>query len=231
MTAKIPAHIAIIMDGNGRWAKSRGWVRVRGHDSGVKIVRPIIKECSQLGVKELTLYALSTENYTKRPRHEIRHLMKLLAEYLKNEKKTVMDNNIIFNVIGRILDLPERVRIEIEKLKSASENNTGMTLRFALNYGGRQEILDAVERIISSPSRHEKICEKELRNYMYDPGMSDPDLLIRTGGDMRISNFLIWQLSYSEIYVTDVLWPDFTVKHLHNAIEAFESRQRRFGGL
>lgn len=229
----LPSSIAIIMDGNGRWAKKRGKIRVFGHRNGVKSVRENVTECARIGVKELTLYALSSENYTRRPRKEVNYLMKLLVEYLEGERRTIMDNDIVFSAIGRIKDLPDKVRGKISELTELSKDNGGMKLRLALNYGGRMEILDAVRKIVREErdGRRHRLSEESFRKYLYDPEMSDPDLLIRTGGDLRVSNFLLWQISYSEIYCTPVLWPDFRKERLHEAIDAFRNRERRFGGL
>jgi undecaprenyl diphosphate synthase len=232
---KIPRHIAIIMDGNGRWAlKNALSQRVLGHETGAERVREITTECSKLGVKRLTLYAFSNENW-KRPRQEIDFLMNLLRRYLREEESEIMDNNIRLVSIGRIEMLPQDIIILLETLKNKSSKNTGMVLCLALSYGGRVEILDAVKKISKDVTAGEldinTLDERIFSKYLYDPNMEDPDLLIRTGGNMRISNFLLWQISYTELYVTPVLWPDFTKGHLHEAIEDFSHRERRFGGI
>jgi undecaprenyl diphosphate synthase len=231
MTQNLPNHIAIIMDGNGRWAKKRGWKRIRGHEKGVRSVRETVTECAAIGVRELTLYALSSENFTRRPRIEVSFLMKMLHRYVLGEEKTRMDNNIAFRTIGRVGELPAKVRKAIDNLTEISSGNTGMVLRLALNYGGRREILDAIVRLVEARPSIKDLDEDVFRKFFYDPEMSDPDLLVRTGGDLRVSNFLLWQVSYSEIYSTKVLWPDFSKAHLHEAIDEFNRRERRFGGI
>jgi undecaprenyl diphosphate synthase len=235
MEFKIPSHIAIIMDGNGRWAIQNGLsARVLGHEAGAKRVREITTECARLGVKRLTLYAFSSENW-KRPKAEIDFLMGLLRRYLTQEENEIMQNNIRLKSIGRIQQLPQDVVHLLKGLEEKSSKNTGMVLSLALNYGGRAEIVDATKallRDISSGLKNiSEITEELFSQYLYDPQAADPDLLIRTGGNMRISNFLLWQLSYTEIWVTPVLWPDFTKEHLHEAIRDFSRRVRRFGGI
>ncbi len=225
----MPGHIAVIMDGNGRWAKLHGLARAKGHDNGAGSVNEIVTECARLGIRELTLYALSTENFTMRPKREISHLMKLLTRYLAKERESLLRNNIVFRPIGRISELPEKVRSELDGLVEISRNNTGMVLHIALNYGGRQEILDAFAAAAKAGEKN--IDEESLRKYFYDPRMTDPDLLIRTGGEMRVSNFLLWQVSYTEFYSTKVLWPDFGKKQLMSAIKAYGGRKRKYGGL
>ncbi len=231
---KIPVHIAIIMDGNGRWAKEQGLGRLLGHESGAENVREITRECSRLGVGRLTLYAFSAENW-KRPAPEIQGLMKLLADYLVHERKEIMDNNIRFTAIGRLHELPEDVQKELAETSRMSAGNSGMVLCLALAYGGRVEIVDAVRRLAQDVKdgrcSPDQIDEKAIARCLYDPAAPDPDLLIRTGGDLRVSNFLLWQISYSEIWVTPVRWPDFTKDHLHEAIREFSRRDRRFGTI
>ena len=231
---KIPRHIAIIMDGNGRWAEQHGKIRVNGHEVGAESVRRITRECARLGVKRLTLYAFSAENW-KRPKMEIAYLMRLLKKYLLSERKEVMENNIRFTAIGRLHDLPAAVQEEIEHLKKIGAANTGMVLSLALSYGGRMEILDATRAaardIAEGRLDPKKLDEKTFARYLYDPEAEDPDLLIRTGGDVRISNFLLWQVSYTELWVTPVFWPDFKNEHLHEAIADYSRRERRFGGI
>lgn len=231
---KIPRHIAIIMDGNGRWAREHGLQRILGHESGAETVREITRECSRLGVDRLTLYAFSAENW-KRPQPEVGFLMQLLAEYLVRERAEIMENNIRFTAIGRLEELPEPVRRELAGTSALSAKNTGMTLCLALAYGGRVEIVDAVRRLAQDVRDGRcdpaAIDEAAIAKYLYDPGSPDPDLLIRTGGDMRVSNFLLWQISYTELWVTPVKWPEFTKDHLHEAIRDYSQRDRRFGNI
>jgi undecaprenyl diphosphate synthase len=231
---KIPRHVAIIMDGNGRWAREQGLQRILGHESGAETVREITRECSRLGVGRLTLYAFSAENW-KRPEREVSFLMKLLADYLVSERKEIMDNNIRFTAIGRLAELPDVVRRELDGTIAMSAANTGMVLSLALAYGGRNEIVDAVRRLAQDVKAGtlapEAVDEAALSRYLYDPGAPDPDLLIRTGGDLRVSNFLLWQISYTELWVTPVKWPEFTKDHLHEAIREFSRRDRRFGNI
>jgi undecaprenyl diphosphate synthase len=231
---KIPTHIAIIMDGNGRWARAQGLRRILGHDAGAKTVRQISRECSRLGVGRLTLYAFSAENW-KRPAHEVRFLMKLLSDYLVNERQEIMENNIRFTAIGRLEELPGEVKVKLNETITLSSKNTGMVLCLALAYGGRYEIVDAVRRLAREVKEGkrtpESIDEEAISKYLYDPGASDPDLLIRTGGDLRVSNFLLWQISYTELWVTSVRWPDFQKEHLHEAIREYSQRDRRFGNV
>ena len=230
----IPSHIAIIMDGNGRWARQRGLIRIRGHEKGTESVREITRECAKKHLKQLTLYAFSSENW-KRPKREVNLLMKLLKEYLIKERKEIEENNIRLTAIGRINELPEDVQRELTISMEESKNNTGMVLCLALNYGGRTEIVDAAKKIMRKVKegklRLDEITEETFREHMYMPDMPDPDLLIRTGGEMRISNFLLWEVSYAELWVTPVYWPDFRKTHLEEAIRDYANRERRFGGL
>ncbi|HHT9131093.1 MAG TPA: isoprenyl transferase [Candidatus Tripitaka californicus] len=230
----LPSHIAIIMDGNGRWASNRGLARVRGHIEGVKSVREITEECARRHIEQLTLYAFSSENWS-RPRFEVAILMRLLRRYLIRELKTIMNNNIRFTVIGRIEGLPEDVQKEIATEIELSKNNTGMILCLALNYGGRTEIVDAARRLAQKVQegklRPEDINEETLKENMYTAGMRDPDLLIRTGGEMRVSNFLLWEISYTELWVTPVYWPDFRKEQLEEALRDYAARERRYGGI
>lgn len=231
---RIPAHIAIIMDGNGRWARDRGQDRLWGHASGAENVREITRECARLGVKRLTLYAFSAENW-KRPRAEVDGLMELLRKYLIQERQEIMDNRIRLRAIGRLHELPETVRRELDETIRMSQKNDGMVLCLALAYGGRLEIVDAVRRLVedvrAGRCAPEAIDEKAIAERLYDPEAPDPDLLIRTGGDLRVSNFLLWQISYAELWVTPVRWPEFHREHLLQAIRDYSSRDRRFGGL
>lgn len=229
---KIPAHIAIIMDGNGRWAMKRSKIRFKGHFEGAKRVRNVTEECARIGVRRLTLFAFSSENW-KRPKEEVDTLMELLKDYLDKELKTMMKNNIRFGVVGRTDLLPQDVREKIDQTIAKTSKNTGMKLTLALSYGGRAEIVDAARKIAEDVARGklkvEDISEELFTSYCYDCEMEPVDLLIRTGGEFRISNFLLWHLYYAEIYVIDDLWPEFSLKHLHDAIEFFGSRERRFG--
>ncbi|GAB62598.1 MAG: isoprenyl transferase [Candidatus Jettenia sp.] len=230
----LPSHIAIIMDGNGRWARQQGFARFRGHKQGAESVREITRECSKKQIKQLTLYAFSQENW-RRPQREINLLMGLLKNYLVNERKEIKENNIRLTAIGRIYGLPEDVQRELTISIEESKNNTGMVLCLALNYGGRSEIVDAAKNIAESVKlgkiTTEEITEEIFKKYLYTCDMADPDLLIRTGGEMRVSNFLLWEISYTELWVTPVCWPDFKKVHLEEAIYDYAHRERRFGGL
>jgi undecaprenyl diphosphate synthase len=234
MPNHIPRHIAIIMDGNGRWAEARDMRRVKGHEAGIDSVRTISEECARLGVEQLTLYAFSEENW-KRPRLEIEFLMRMLKRFLVKERDTLMRNNMRFGAIGRIDRLPKDVRRELDKTTELASRNSGTKLCLALSYGGRAELVDAARRLaqlaIEGAIKPEEIDENILSGMLYQPDMPEPDLVIRTAGEMRLSNFLLWQVSYAEFYVTDTLWPDFREEHLHAAIEDFRHRERRFGGL
>lgn len=228
----VPAHVAIIMDGNGRWAESRGWPRVRGHEEGAESVRVVTRACREMGCKALTLYSFSTENW-KRPEEEVGALMGLLARYLVQERREIMENGVRLQTIGQTDRLPLTVRAALKELIHASRNNTGMVLTLALSYGSRQEIVDAAKALAKKAAagrlRPEQIDEKLFASELQTAGLPDPDLLIRTSGELRISNFLLWQLAYAELYVTDVLWPDFRRPQLEAAFEAFGKRERRFG--
>ena len=227
--SKLPVHIAIIMDGNGRWAKQRGLPRIFGHRQAMKNVKEIVAACAELKkIKVLTLYALSTENWI-RPKTEIKGLMSILKRYLVKERKTFMDNNIRLVTIGDSSKLPAEQQKLLDETKKLTEMNSGMVLSLALNYGGRQDILNAVNALLLKGCK--KADEKDITDCLYTAGLPDPDLLIRTSGEMRVSNFLLWQIAYTELYVTPVLWPDFKTNNLHNAIIDYQSRQRRFGGI
>ncbi|MBR8701949.1 Isoprenyl transferase [Fusobacterium sp. DD29] len=226
MKIQVPDHIAIIMDGNGRWAKKRGLPRTFGHREGAASLRKVITHAAKLGVKYLTVYAFSTENW-KRSKEEVSALMFLFKSYIKNEEKNIMENNIRFMVSGRTDNVSPALLKAIRALEEKSKNNTGLTFNIAFNYGGRAEIVDAVNRIIKSGV--ESVDEESFSKYLYHD-IPDPELLIRTSGELRISNFLLWQIAYSEIYITDTLWPDFDEKELEKAIEEFNKRDRRFGG-
>jgi len=228
-------HIAVIMDGNGRWARSRNLRRTFGHREGVSAVRDIATECARAGLERLTLYALSTENYLNRPGREIRVLMLLLRRFLIEERPTLMENRIRLQTIGRVADLPSRVLKEVETSRRMTAGNDGMILTLALNYGGQAEIADATRslarQVVEGKLAPDDIDEKRVSQNLYDPDMPGVDLLIRTGGEMRVSNFLLWQMSYAEIWVTDTLWPDFRAADLQEAAEAYRGRSRKFGGL
>ncbi len=227
---RLPAHVAIIMDGNGRWAGQRHLPRVEGHRAGTRAVREVIETGARLGLQVLTLYAFSVENW-KRPAAEVATLMALLKRYLRSELKTLTDNNIRFQVIGRIEELSPDVRRELADAIERTRDNSGMVLNIALNYGGRAEIVDAVRRAMLDGVDAASLDEAALGRYLYTAGQPDPDLLIRTSGELRVSNFLLWQIAYSEIHVTDTLWPDFRRTDLFEAILDFQKRERRFGGI
>lgn len=230
----IPRHIAIIMDGNGRWAKERGLPRTEGHRVGAESVRAITESCVELGVEYLTLYAFSSENW-KRPRTEVTALMKLLELYLANEEPELMAKNIRLQAIGRLHDLPHSTQQELHRVIEATSQNTAMTLILALSYGSRDEIVDGVKSIVESVQKGHldsaMINADVLSKHLYTRYYPDPDLLIRTSGEMRLSNFLLWQLSYAEFYITDTLWPDFRKPQLQLAMQSYQQRQRRFGGV
>jgi undecaprenyl diphosphate synthase len=230
-----PAHVAIIMDGNGRWAKQRNLPRIVGHKAGVNAVRITVETCAQLGLEALTLYAFSVENW-KRPRHEIDGLWRLLVVYLRRELGTLMDNDIQLVAIGRLESLPDSIQTELQAVMKRTAGNRGMRLNLAINYGGRTELIDAVNSILENAKLEGnldalEITEEAISSHLYTAGLKDPDLLIRTSGEMRVSNFLLWQIAYSELHVTETLWPDFTRTNLLQAIFDFQNRERRFGGL
>ena len=229
-----PEHIAVIMDGNGRWAEERGMRRVLGHREGIASVREITTECAQMGVKSLTLYAFSVENW-KRPPVEVRYLMRLLRRFLIQERPTLMKNGVRLSAIGRLDNLPSEALAELRRSEELTRENPGMLLRLALSYGARTEIADAARRLAldvrDGRLAPEAIDDETLRAYLYDPETPDPDLLIRTAGEMRLSNFLLWQASYSELYVSSVCWPAFRRPELLQAMRDYASRVRKFGGL
>jgi undecaprenyl diphosphate synthase len=236
---RIPRHIAVIMDGNGRWAVQRGLERVRGHQQGARTVVKVVRECAELrrdrgGPDFLTLYSFSLENW-KRPPGEISFLMQMYIDYLRQERPTMIEQNIRFRQIGRLDNLPQPVLDEVEQTLDVTRNNDGLNLVLALNYGSRAEITDAVRAIVEEVRagrlRPEQIQESTISEHLYTAGIPDPDLLIRTAGEMRISNYLLWQISYAELFISDVLWPDFGVDHLHEALLSYASRNRRFGAL
>jgi undecaprenyl diphosphate synthase len=232
---RLPAHIAIIMDGNGRWARKRSLPRAAGHKAGIDVVKDTVETCSRLGIQALTLYAFSVENW-KRPRTEVDMLWRLLRVYLKRELPDIMRNGIRFTCMGRLEALPDQVRRELDAAIETTAGNTGMRLNVALNYSGRAELVDAINAIVED-ARMEgrlnrlKIDEPTIASRLYTAGLPDPDLLIRTSGEMRISNFLLWQIAYAELYITDTLWPDFRRADLLHAILDYQKRDRRFGGL
>jgi undecaprenyl diphosphate synthase len=229
---KIPNHVAIIMDGNGRWAKQQGFMRVIGHENGTKSVRQTVEASAELGIKNLTLYAFSTENWN-RPKLEVQTLMKLLVKSLKKEIKTLQDNNIKLSAIGNLNDLPKKAHQELLDVIEKTKNNTNMTLTLALSYGSREEIVNVIKELslkvknnIISP---ESIDESIINKHLYTQNLPDVDLLIRTSGEQRISNFLLWQIAYAELYFTDILWPDFKKEDLYEALINYQNRERRFG--
>lgn len=232
--SNIPKHIAIIMDGNGRWAKQRNLPRYLGHKAGVETIRNIVKESNRLGVKYLTLYAFSTENW-KRPLEEVNALMKLLVDYLKNEIEELNKNGVIVNHIGDISRLPEICQVELKKAYDYTKDNKGLMLNLAINYGGRDELINAIRNIADDVLRGDitsgDITENLISKYLYTSSMPDPDLIIRPSGEFRISNFLLWQCAYSEFWYSNINWPDFTVNNLHDAIFDYQRRDRRYGGI
>jgi undecaprenyl diphosphate synthase len=233
-TYTLPRHIAVIMDGNGRWAQKRGASRIFGHKSATKSVREVTEECAELGIEYLTLYAFSTENWA-RPKREVDALMELLVSSLRKELDTLMKNNVRLNAIGNLAGLPDSCQHELkDTIKETTENN-GLILTLALNYSGRWDILNATKEYVLAVTEGkenlENISTEALSNFMVTKGMPDPELLIRTSGELRISNFLLWQLAYTELYFTDVLWPDFRKIHLQEALESYQKRERRFGKI
>jgi undecaprenyl diphosphate synthase len=227
---RLPRHVALIMDGNGRWAGKRHLPRVEGHRAGIDAVRSVVETSARLGLEVLTLYAFSVENW-KRPATEVSTLMMLLKRYLRAELSTLLENNIRFNVIGRAEELAPDVLQELRAGEMKTSKNTGMVFNIALNYGGRTEIVDAAKRAIESGISADALDERTFGELLYTGRQPDPDLLIRTSGEMRVSNFLLWQIAYAEIYVTDTLWPDFRCRHLLEAILAYQKRDRRYGGI
>ena len=227
---RLPAHVAIIMDGNGRWAAQRHLPRVEGHRAGTEAVRDSVETAARMGISVLTLYAFSMENW-KRPASEVGTLMQLLKRYLRSELKTLLRHDIRFRVIGRMEELSPDIQGELNVAIERTASNRGMLFNVALNYGGRAEIVDAARRAIESGVRPEDLDEQRFASFLYTAGQIDPDLLIRTSGEMRVSNFLLWQIAYAEIYVTDTLWPDFRRRDLIEAVLAYQKRERRYGGI
>ncbi len=230
--AGVPRHVAIIMDGNGRWARAQGLPRERGHEEGARSVRAIVRECRKRGVESLTLYSFSTENW-RRPKSEVGALMTLLQQYVLQERREILDNSIRLRAIGQIDRLPLFVRMPLRALVKESAKNTGMTLNLALSYGARAEMVDAVqaiaEQVRTGKLKVANIDEQLISDHLYTSGQPDPDLLIRTSGELRVSNFLLWQIAYAEIYVTQTAWPDFREAELAKALASFGQRERRFG--
>ncbi len=231
-TTKLPKHLAIIMDGNGRWAKQQGMLRAFGHEKGTSSLKAIVQHCAKLGIENLTLYAFSTENWN-RPKLEVDTLMKLLIKSLKKELETLVKNNIKLNSIGDISRLPKIAQKELEEVINKTQNNNQMTLTLALSYGSREEIINAVKKIASKVKNNiisiDNIDESIINNHLYTQNLPDVDLVIRTSGEHRISNFLLWQIAYAEFYFTDVLWPEFSEENLYEAIVSYQKRERRFG--
>jgi len=231
-TTKLPNHLAIIMDGNGRWAKQKGMLRIFGHENGTKSVREVVEASAELGIKCLTLYAFSTENW-KRPKQEVQTLMNLLVTSLKKEIKTLQDNNIKLSAIGCLEDLPKKAHSELFEVIEKTKQNTRMTLTLALSYGSREELISAIKELAYKVKNNiisvENIYESIINNHLYTRKLPDVDLLIRTSGEQRISNFLLWQIAYAELYFTDTLWPDFKRNDLYEALINYQHRERRFG--
>ena len=227
---QLPSHVAIIMDGNGRWAARRHLPRVEGHRAGINAVRDVVETSARLGIDVLTLYAFSVENW-KRPEAEVSMLMSLLKRYLRLELGTLLKNNVRFGVIGRLQELAPDIQDELADAVERTKRNTGLLFNIALNYGGRAEIVDAVRRLMDAGTPSDQVDEKRFGEFLYTAGQPDPDLLIRTSGELRISNFLLWQIAYAEIWVTDTYWPDFRAPHLLQAILEYQKRDRRYGGL
>lgn len=230
----LPKHIGVIMDGNGRWATKRGLPRSAGHSAGADTLKKIVTECNKMGVKYITVYAFSTENWS-RPKAEVDFLMNLLLDYLKNAEKTLAGENVVIRAIGSRAELTEEIRQQIVKTEEFTKNNDGIVMNIALNYGGREEIVSAVKNVCADVQKGDinpqEITEKVFSDYLYTAGQPDIDLLIRTSGEQRLSNFLLWQNSYSEMWFTNKLWPDFSTEDLHQAIIDFQGRGRRFGGV
>lgn len=231
-TTRLPVHIAIIMDGNGRWAKQRSKERIEGHKAGAESVRAVVRACRKLGIKVLTLYAFSSENW-RRPKKEVQALMRLLVQYLRSEYKELKEKGIKLRVIGRITDLPKYVQKSLDMAIKSTENNSDMILNIALSYGGRDEIVRAARKLMQQAAEGkvtpQQLTEENFPDFLDSHGLPDPDLLIRTGGENRISNFLLWQMAYTEFYFTETLWPDFREDQLIEAIKEYQRRERRFG--
>ncbi|MGH9358809.1 MAG: isoprenyl transferase [Terriglobia bacterium] len=229
---RLPQHIAIIMDGNGRWAQKRRLPRIAGHQAGMRAVRQGVEACRRLGIPYLTLYAFSAENW-KRPQAEVHLLMELLREYLKKEMEEMKRHQIRLRVIGRIHELPKTVQQDLRMALRATERHAGLQLTLALNYGSRAELVDAFRKLTRKLKQGKRVemSERSISQHLYSAGLPDPDLLIRTSGEMRLSNFLLWQIAYAEFWVTETLWPDFKRRHLYQAVLDYQKRERRYGGL
>jgi undecaprenyl diphosphate synthase len=230
---RVPVHVAIIMDGNGRWAKARGLARIEGHRAGIEAVKQAVSAASNLGVRHLTLYAFSVENW-KRPASEVRALFQLLQQFLRSEAKKIEENRIRFRTIGRTSDLPRAVQKLLSSLEERTRNSGGCTLTLALSYGGRSEIADACSAIAKATlegRRSGPVTEEEVARHLYAPDLPDPDLLIRTSGEYRVSNFLLWQIAYTELSILDLFWPDFKEDHFYEAVLDYQRRERRYGGV
>ena len=227
---QLPQHVAIIMDGNGRWAKAKGFARLLGHREGYRALRGVLLAASDIGVKYLTVYAFSAENW-RRPEDEVAGLMKLIERASREELRTMHNNNVKVNVSGRIDDLPAGLQKALKEGMETTRNNTGITFTLAVNYGGRAEIVDAIKKLVGNGTPADEITEDAVRDNLYNPTHPDPDLMIRTAGEMRWSNFLIWQAAYTELFVTDVSWPDFKPEHLMRGIATFQRRTRKFGAV
>ena len=230
LTKTVPRHVGIIMDGNGRWAQGRGFERLHGHRRGKDSVKAIVEMSREIGIQYLSLYAFSAENWG-RPATEVTALMRLLKRYLRSELNTLLTNDIRFRVIGRMEELSPDIQDELHTAIDRTAKNSGMLFNIALNYGGRAEIVDAARRAIEAGVRPHDLDEERFASFLYTAGQPDPDLLIRTSGEMRVSNYLLWQIAYAEIYVTETLWPDFRRRHLLEAVLAFPKRERRYGGI
>jgi undecaprenyl diphosphate synthase len=230
--SRLPAHVAIIMDGNGRWARQRNLERIEGHLRGMQTVRKIVTATRDLNIPYLTLYAFSKENWT-RPAEEVKGLLELLAVYLEKELPLMIDKDIRFNVLGKLTDFPKRLRDQVGSVMERTARNKSLTLSIALSYSGREEIVRAVNEILEDAKKGaiKRITEKSFGKYVYTKGIPDPDLLIRTSGEMRLSNFLLWQIAYTEMYITDILWPDFRKRAYEAALQEFARRERRFGNV
>jgi undecaprenyl diphosphate synthase len=229
--SKLPRHVAVIMDGNGRWAKKRNLPRVEGHRAGTESVREIVETCARLGIKYLTLYAFSKENW-KRPRKEVATLWRLLEDYLKKEDKVLLENRFRLKVIGQRDEVPVSVQRELERVEHLTKDNDRLTIVLALNYAGRAEIVNSIKRILKENDFDiDSLDEEKFSGYLYTAGIPDPDLLIRTSGEQRLSNFLLWQIAYSELWITSEFWPDFRKKHLLQAVVDYQKRERRFGNI
>lgn len=228
---RLPQHVAVIMDGNGRWAKQRNRPRVEGHRAGSKAVQEVVETCARIGIPYLTLFAFSKENW-KRPKTEVETLWRLLEDYLKKEDKVLVKNNLCLRVIGQRAQIPNRVLRELERVEKLTEKNSRLTIILALNYGGRAEIVDTVKKIVKTSTVDiDSLDEETFSSFLYTDHIPDPDLLIRTSGEMRISNFLLWQIAYSEIWITQEFWPEFRRKHLLQAFLDYQKRERRFGDI